>query len=293
MGIVFACIAPHGFPIIPELSDDAEGARGTRAAMEELGRRCAAAAPDVIVVAGPHGVRVEGAICLADVARGAGTLFWRGRQVEMNIPVDGPLTDAIAEALGRRGVPVARAGYAGNRRDQSVLPLDWGVITPLWFLGHGRNLVGAGHVLADPPAEDVGPPVAILTPSRALPRPAMVETGRAIADAAEATSRRVAFVASCDWAHTHKPDGPYGFHEAAARVDATVVDAIEADRLLSLIDLPDDDVAAAAIDGLWQTLMLAGLLAEVPMRGELLSYEAPSYYGMIVAAYTPVAGEVR
>ncbi|MDQ3467845.1 MAG: aromatic ring-opening dioxygenase subunit LigB, partial [Chloroflexota bacterium] len=67
MSFVFAAIAPHGFPIIPALSEDAEGGLATRNAMLELGKRCAAARPDVIVVAGPHGVRVDGAICLADV----------------------------------------------------------------------------------------------------------------------------------------------------------------------------------------------------------------------------------
>lgn len=289
MPLVFACIAPHGFPIIPELSEDAEGALATRAAMAELGSRCAAARPAVIVLAGPHGVRVEGAICLAAVARAAGTLHWKDRTVEMNVPVDGPLTDGIAAAAEVRGVPVALAGYAGNRRDQSALPLDWGAITPLWFLGHGRNLVGRGHVLADPPDEDIGPPVALITPSRRLPRQTMVDAGRAIAAAAAADGRRVAFVASCDWAHTHQADGPYGFHPAAAEVDARVVAAVRENDLLRLIALDEALVRDAAIDGLWQTLMLAGALGDVPMRGELLSYEAPRYYGMLVAAYEPAA----
>jgi aromatic ring-opening dioxygenase LigB subunit len=286
MPLVFAAIAPHGFPIIPELSDDAEGALATREAMHELGRRCAAARPDAIVVAGPHGVRVDGAICLADVARGAGTLRWHGRQVEMNVPVDGPMTDAIADAARARGVPIAMAGFAGNRRFQAAIPLDWGTITPLWFLGHDRNLEGKGDVLAKPPDEDMGPPAVIVTPSRSLPRETMVEFGRAVADATGG-ERRVAFVASCDWAHTHRDDGPYGFHPAAAEVDAAVVAAVRDGDLLRLIDLPQEQVEHAAIDGLWQTLMLGGLLERVPMRHELLAYEAPSYYGMLVAAYEP------
>ena len=287
MPLVFACIAPHGFPIIPELSDDAEGALATRTAMEELGKRCAAARPDVLVIAGPHGVRVDGAICLADVARGAGTLRWQGRQVEMNVPVDGPMTDAVAAAAKGRGVPIAMAGFAGNRRFQSRMPLDWGVITPLWFLGHDRNLVGKGDVLAEPPEEDIGPPAVVVTPSRSLPRTAMVEFGRAVAEAAAADGRRVAFVASCDWGHTHREDGPYGFHPAAADVDGKVVAAVRDGDLHRLIDLSDREVQDAAIDGLWQTLMLAGALDVAPMRGEVLSYEAPTYYGMLVAAYAP------
>ena len=288
MPLVFAAIAPHGFPIIPELSDDAEGALATRAAMRVLGRRCATARPDALVIAGPHGVRVDGAICLGDVARAAGTLHWNGRMVEMNVPVDGPLTDRIAAAARAREIPIAMAGFGGNRRYQSVLPLDWGIITPLWFLGHGRNLAGLGNVLADPPPEDIGPPVVIVTPSRSLPRTAMVAFGRAVAEAAEADGRRVAFVASCDWAHTHRADGPYGFHPAAAEVDAQVVAAVRDGRLERLLDLDEQAATDAAIDGLWQALMLAGALEVVPMRHEVLSYEAPTYYGMLVAAYEPV-----
>ena len=80
MPLVFAAIAPHGLPLIPDLSDDAEGALATRAAMEELGRRAAAAGVEALVIAGPHGVRVDGAVCLADTARAAGMLTWQGRR---------------------------------------------------------------------------------------------------------------------------------------------------------------------------------------------------------------------
>jgi hypothetical protein len=44
----------------------------------------------------------------------------------MSVPVDGPLTDAIAAAAGRRGIPVALGGYAGDLRAESAVPLDWG-----------------------------------------------------------------------------------------------------------------------------------------------------------------------
>jgi aromatic ring-opening dioxygenase LigB subunit len=289
MPIAFAAIAPHGFPIIPELSDDAEGAMKTRESMVELGERFKRSGSEVIVIAGPHGVRVEGMICLANVARAAGTLFWEDRKVELNVPVDAKLTDEIAEKSGERGVPIALAGYAGNRRDQSAIPMDWGVLTPLWFLGHGRQMEGYGHVLADAPETDIGAPSVIVTPSRSLPREKIVDFGRAVADAAVADGRKVAFIASCDWGHCHKADGPYGYHEASARVDKFVVDAIENDSIMGLIDLPEQDAKDAAIDGLWQTLMLAGILESVPMKHDLLRYEAPSYYGMIVASYEPVS----
>jgi aromatic ring-opening dioxygenase LigB subunit len=290
MPIVVAAVAPHGFPIIPELSEDADGALQTRAAMQEMQRRFAEAQPEVVFVSGPHGIRVNGFVSLADCARGAGTLFWQGRAVEMNIPFDLPLTDAIAERARARGVPVAQVGYGGSNRHQSILPLDWGTMTPLWFAGHDQNHVGKGHVLAalfEGVPETHGPAAVIANPSRLLPREVNVEFGKAVAEAAEADGRRIAFIASCDWAHRHDANHPNGFHPDAPRLDAEVVEAIKANDILRLLDLDEQFVSNAAIDGLWQLLMLGGAQQVVPLDVEFLSYEAPTYYGMIVATYSP------
>lgn len=291
MPLVGAAIAPHGYPIIPLLSDDAEGALRTRAAMVELGAYVASVAPDVLVLAGPHGIRVEGAICLANVARAAGTLHWHGRTVEMNVPCARDVVLAIAESCRHQGVPVALASYAGNRPDQSIAPLDWGAMTPLWFMGHDRNQMGHGNVIAGAPAEDTGPPVVLVTPARSLPREEMIAFGTVVAKFAESDARRVFFVASCDWGHTHRADGPYGYHPAAAEVDGRVVEAVKSNGLAALGTLSEDDVQNAAIDGLWQALMLAGVQRVVPLDSQLLSYEAPSYYGMIVAAFSRVEAD--
>jgi aromatic ring-opening dioxygenase LigB subunit len=286
MSIVFGGIAPHGFPLIPELSEQAEGALQTRAALYELGRHFADAEPDVVVLAGPHGVRVDGFVALAGTGRAAGTLSWNDRMVDMNIPLDIPLTDEIASTAQEQGIPIAITGFAGNRREQSVLPLDWGMLVPLWFLGHDRNAPGSGNVLAPTPAADEGPPVVLVSPSRALPRQTLIDFGHAVADAAAAGGRRVAFIASCDWAHTHRDTGPYGYHPKAAEVDARIVDLVQRNALTELMDISDEDASDAAIDGLWQALMLRGVLERVPMQGELISYEAPTYYGMMVAAWS-------
>jgi aromatic ring-opening dioxygenase LigB subunit len=244
---------------------------------------------EVIVLAGPHGVRVEGAICLDNVARGAGTLIRGDRMVEMNVPCDRELVLEIDRRCHEAGVPTALAGYAGNRPDQSAMPMDWGAMTPLWFNGHGQNRKGYGSVLAPTPDDDHGPLVVLLTPSRALPRQAMVDFGKVLGKTFRDDPRPIGFIASCDWGHAHTESGPYGYHPAAAIVDNQVVEAIKQDDLLSLIALPDEDVQNAAIDGLWQTLMLAGALKAVPMDVEFLSYEAPTYYGMLVATWTPAS----
>ncbi len=291
MPLVAAQIAPHGFALIHDLSEDAEGGMKTRGAMEQAGQAFANAGVEVIVLAGPHGVRVDGAICLDNVARGAGTLIRGDRMVEMNVPCDRDLVLEIDRRSREAGIPTALAGYAGNRPDQSAMPMDWGAMTPLWFNGHGQNRKGFGTVLAPTPADDHGPQVVLLTPSRILPRQSMVDFGRVLGETFRDDPRAIGFIASCDWGHAHTESGPYGYHPAAATVDNKVVVAVQNNELLSLIDLSDEDVQNAAIDGLWQTLMLAGISEVTPLHGELLSYEAPDYFGMIVATYSPVSAQ--
>ncbi len=206
MPLVIGAVAPHGFPVIPEISEDAEGALKTRESMLEMGRRFAAAAPEVVFISGPHGIRVNGAISLADCARGAGTLHYHGKMVELNVPFDLEFTDKVVALAKERGVPVAQVGYGGSNRVQSVLPMDWGVMTPLWFVGHDTNMVGRGHVLSslfDGVPETTGPAAVIANPSRLLPREVNVELGKIVAEVAEADPRRIGFIASCDWAHRH------------------------------------------------------------------------------------------
>jgi aromatic ring-opening dioxygenase LigB subunit len=285
MSRVFAAIVPHGYPVIPDLSEDAEGGLATREAMFTFADRWRAAKPDIIVIATPHGMRADGLISLAAVARAAGTLVWEGKQFEMNVPVDLDFTDAIADAARNRDVPTALLGFAGNRRQQAVMPLDWGVMVPAYFAGHNRNLTGSGFIPAPKPDEDIAPPIVIINPARQLPYEDEIEFGRAIADAAEATDKRVAFIASCDWGHCHKETGPYGYNPESERVDNIVVEAIKREDIKSLTSLTETETTEAAIDGLWQTLMLEGFLEGAGAKVDFLTYEKPNYYGMIVATY--------
>lgn len=288
MPLVAAAMMPHGFPLIPVLSDDADGAMVTREAMEEVGRRFLDASVDVVVLAGPHGTRVDGAFCVMDVGRAAGTLTLRDRHVEMNVPCDRPIMDVLRQKEGDARFPMAFAGFGGNRSDQSVAPLDWGGMIPIWFLGHDQDRTGFGNVLAGVPEDDHGPPVVLITPSRSLSRNTMVEFGVGLGELFAAESRNIGFVASCDWAHTHTEDGPYGAHPKAIDVDKFVIQAVKSNDLEALLTLPEEDVADAAIDGLWQTLILAGVQNVTPLDVDVLSYEVPAYYSMIVAAYAPV-----
>jgi aromatic ring-opening dioxygenase LigB subunit len=190
--------------------------------------------------------------------------------VALDVPSDITLAWGILDALAQAGLPATGVSFGSNDPSTAVAPMDWGILIPLWFMG-GRH---------DPPV-----PLVVVTPARDLPGSVHVAAGKAIAGAAERSGRRVAFIASADHGHAHLEGGPYGYHAAAAEYDALVGELIRTDRLGGLLEISAETVENAKADSWWQMLMLHG--ATEGWRGRLISYEAPTYFGMLTAAYEP------
>lgn len=275
--LVFACIAPHGSMIIPLIGEkDAEKALATRAAMEELGRRMAAAQPETIVLVTPHGHRVDGVFSLLNNQRVKGTLGGeedpRENSYSLVFDVDKELNDAIVETARSLDVPIARVYYAVADDPTFHMSLDWGALVPLWFLG----------AMLTP-----RPKVVIACPDRGnLPWELFPAFGRAIRQAAIATNRRIAFIASADLGHAHDAQGPYGYDTASQEYDAALVEAVKAQDLACLLTFDLDWLKRASTDSYGQILNLHGAIEGTCFRGELLSYEVPTYFGMMCVAYS-------
>ena len=183
MSIVFAAIAPHG-----DMDLDA----GLRAAMEELGRRFEAAAPDVAVVVTPHSIHVDGHFAVVTA----------GRVGEWE--TDRELAAAL---LAATPLPMLGVSYGGNDPASAEFPLDWGTEVPLAFMPSKRVLV--------------------ISPARDRPLEEHLRLGEAIA----ALPGRVALISSADHGHAHDLDGPYGFDPAAAAYDARLQEILASNRL--------------------------------------------------------------
>ena len=233
--IVFACIAPHG---------DMDLDSGLRSAMEELGRRFAAAAPEVAVVLTPHSVHVEGHFAVVTA----------GRVGEWETDRD------LAAALLETPLPILGVSYGGNDPATAEFPLDWGTEVPLSFLR--------------------APRVVVVSPARDRPLEEHLQLGQVLASNSLLQGKRVALIASADHGHAHEPGGPYGFDPAAAEYDARLQEILASDRLhfLPLAELAD----RANADSLWQLVVLQGAVGETA-RADVLAYAAPTYYGMLVA----------
>ncbi len=270
--LVWAAIAPHGGDIVEEIADDARVMAQTRVAMQEMGRRCAASRPDTVVVLTPHGQLMRGAITIGATRIAGGVLGEPSRQIKAVFETDLALVDAIADEAPGQKVPLARL-VGDDKKGEAVFPLDWGALIPLWYAAHPLTPL---------------PRVVVLAPDRTLPRETLVRCGVAIARASEKAGSRVALIASCDQGHAHDANGPYGYDPASAVHDRAMCEAIASDNLESLLAWPADFMETAKVDAYWQTLILMGALGHTPMTPDLLSYEAPTYFGMIVATFEPL-----
>ena len=272
MPLVFACIAPHGSIAIPEAKpkDRPSLASATTAGMQELGRRFAAAEPDVSIVLTPHNIHVEGAMAVIDAGAVSGDLAQWGNPISMRIGIDRELALSIRDAIRAAGIPVVAVSYGANDPVTAVFPMDWAVLVPAHFMG-GRSVPQV--------------PVAVVAPARDLADDIHVRAGEAIGRAAAASRKRVALIASCDHGHGHDAKGPYGFTKKSKEFDEAVVSLIRNGDGLRFSGLGSGFAREAKADSYWQMLMLEGALGHDRWKGELLSYEAPTYFGMLCAAY--------
>lgn len=275
--LVFACIAPHGSMIIPLLNEEGgQKALATRAAMEELGRRMATAQPETIVLITPHGHRVDGAFSLLNNERVRGELSSEedgsgGGGFTLVFEVDKELNAAIVETAQSLQVPVTRIGYAVPDDPAFWQPLDWGASVPLYFMG------GMFHPR---------PKVVIACADRGnMAWELFAPFGRAIRQAAESIGRNIALIASADMGHAHDENGPYGSDTASAEYDAATIEAIKEQDPGRLLAFDSAWVQRASTDSYGQILNLHGAIEGTNFRGELLSYEVPTYFGMMCVAY--------
>ncbi|GGE39063.1 extradiol dioxygenase [Pullulanibacillus camelliae] len=262
--IVYSCITPHGGEIILELAGQhVERMQTTRRSMETLGKRMREQRPDALVVITPHGIRSDGQFSIINSESVVGSEQENNRTYTMRREVERPLAQSIAKEAQESGLPVSLLNFGTTEGPLSVLPLDWGAVVPLAFM------------------PDL--PVVIITPSRLNSNQEMLLFGEILRKSIEQSDKSVGIIASCDWCHTHDEAGPYGYHPSAKIVDERIVSIIKSGALEECGNISQEDIESAKPDGIWQTLILAGAVPQNDRSIEWLSYEVPTYFGLICA----------
>jgi len=275
MTLDYACIMPHGSDIIPQLAvrKTERLFEKTRESVRKIARDIRNARPQTIVLASPHNLRLRDNIAIVTSENSTGYLKGsRGRKVSLSVRCDREFARELLEESTRKHLPVVGANYGTAEGLASDMPMDWGTLVPMWFVAK---------------EERVKARTVIVTPSREIPLRQNIALGTTIAEMAEKRKKRLVFIASADQAHAHKKSGPYGYHRSAAKYDEYVSRAIQKNRIESISRFGKRFIEDAKPDSLWQMAILAGLTKVVKMRANLLSYEVPTYYGMICASFVP------
>jgi aromatic ring-opening dioxygenase LigB subunit len=267
MTLIYACIAPHAGDLIPETVRNENKVTLTRQSMQEMGATLEALLPDVIVIVNPHGFRVQTAVSVSVAERAMAE--WSS-DVKLDFETDIELANLIADKATEMGVPIVRYIYGASSGSDCFIPLDWGAVVPLYFMGHRYKSK---------------PKVVHLSPMKLLPNQTHYDFGSAIGQVLKETDKRIALIASADQAHAHDANGPYGFDPASAKYDAWMQEVVRSNHLDELLAADSALVEKGKPDSLWATLVLAGALKENPMKARFLSYEVNLYFGILCVEF--------
>src|SRR3989442_10462229 len=143
MTLVYACIAPHGGEIIPELASKVMLPKfeETRAAMRVLAKRISVTHPQTVVIASPHNLRLVSRIGVVVSENSSGTLKGSSnRSVSLRAQCDVDFGRILVRQAEKEGLPVVGANYGTATGSSSDMQMDWGTLVPLWLFQRKRKL---------------------------------------------------------------------------------------------------------------------------------------------------------
>jgi AmmeMemoRadiSam system protein A/AmmeMemoRadiSam system protein B len=260
--LVFSGVAPHPPIMVPEVGrESARDVRRSIEAMEELTRRVIDSGAESVVLISPHApLQPKVFVAYAGPRVYGDFKLFRSPETVVEAPVDQKLLEQIRASA-------ASDGFGVMLLDD--YDLDHGTAVPLYFLqrnGWSGAVVALGYSF--------------------LSDPDHLRFGRCIARAAQEVPYPVALIASGDLSHRLKPNAPAGFDPSAYLFDEEVVAALEAQNPQRIVDIDHALRQRAGECGYRSMLIALGASRDLPIKSEVLSYEAPFGVGYLVAQIT-------
>lgn len=257
--IVFAAIVPHPPASIPEIGRKEEFARmqKTLGSMEILREDLEASRPDVIILISPHAPidPYSFVINSKSILRGSLHEFGDHRFFEFKNDI------GVAELINYACLANEMPAYLHRNL------LDHGAIVPLLHL-----------------TKNIHPHVVHLSYSM-LSFQMHYRYGEIIGQLSEKSSKRIAIIASGDLSHRLSENAPAGFSPSAKFFDQRVIESLGSGDMATLLGLRHEYVEDVAECGLRSFLILLGALHDKNFIFNMLSYEAPSGVGYLVARF--------
>eukprot|EP00823_Brevimastigomonas_motovehiculus_P007014 TRINITY_DN6033_c0_g1_i1.p1 TRINITY_DN6033_c0_g1~~TRINITY_DN6033_c0_g1_i1.p1 ORF type:complete len:326 (-),score=43.60 TRINITY_DN6033_c0_g1_i1:251-1183(-) len=290
--VLFASVFPHGdFALAPELIDFKNGSKELNLACIQLGKTISDLKPDLIFLSTPHGLAGSDDFLLYSNTNASGfaaigqdlhNSSFLPRNVPLSFPLSVDPTNTLLSLLRNKGHKVnGLMAWA----DTEPIGLRWGEIIPLYFMNKTLSTYGGSStaiVLSQTRRRNTQSVQMI---------PELLALGKELYSFLDALPQRVVVVISCDLAHTHRDDGPYGYSPAAVPFDRACVKWASTLKQEFLIGEAASYVNDALSCGYTGLVMLHGMLASSGKQWKTsnVTYAPPTYYGMMVASFSPVS----
>ncbi|MCL4447924.1 MAG: hypothetical protein M1148_03360 [Candidatus Thermoplasmatota archaeon] len=250
-------VIPHGDELI-DLPD--AGSRRLNLSLRELGKNEDAG---TIVILTPHGLRLRKAASVAMTEFLGGSVRLATKSLRRRYRN----ARYLSEQLVKEGNDLLEPAYfISSLGENSVFPLDFGTLIPLSFFR---------------PEE-----VCVIGQPRMHDLEALNKIGRTLYRCTERDDRCISVIFSCDQAHTHSPEGPYGYSEKSSEYDEMVRLYFDSGDSQELRNLSEEFLGSAKPDSYWNLMILDGLLKESGRKMKFIDYHVAKYFGMMVATST-------
>ena len=264
MPVLKAFFLPHPPLAVPGVGEGRENEiKHTIESFRRAASEIAAIEPETIIVMTPHGMVYSDYFHISpgDKASGSFAVFGAPKTV-VSVRYDRALTDLIAHAASKLGIP---AGTLGEKDPK----LDHGTMVPLWFI----NQVYFNFKV-------------VRISQSAMEAAAHYRMGQAISKAVKNT--RTVFIASGDLSHKLAEDGPYGLAPEGILFDEAMIKIFKNGDFLSLLNIDAGFREKAAECGYNSFVTLAGIYDGLNVKSSLLSYENTFGVGYAAAVTEPV-----
>ena len=269
---------PHGVQVIPEIgSREHKGFKRLHQAMTYVSKIFNSIHPTTIILITPHGIATDNHLGIYLNDRLSGKIAFDQHELPELFTYENHVnmaTQLHRDAL-EHGHEVTRI-VAGVSSGSGFL--QWGELVPLHYTA--KQLTPTPKI------------VVISTPLKRYENleeltPQLIAFGQFLGEFIEKQDEKIALVVSGDLSHVHDPKGPYGFHDTCKKFDEVVLHWLRGDddSLLAEKALPFDKTAKSC--GLAPLFILQGVVkTKNPTRREVLAYETPTYFGMVVSTFS-------
>ncbi len=212
-----------------------------------------------VVIISPHGLKLSNSIGVINTQYLYGQLKLKTRRINRKYETDRKLASTIAASS-----PLTQeVSFVTNDGPMSVFPLDFGSVIPLTFF-RKKRLVSIGQ-------------------PRIWNLEGLIDFGKALAKIAEGYEGKVTIIISADQAHTHAPDGVYGYAPEAKPYEDLVEKCVRTSDFTPLLELNRDFIEKAKPDSYWNMIILKGIMDHTGMKAVLDYHYIEHYFGMLLA----------